>query len=160
MYFDFEDYRPDISPVGSAISLREGVLLAFIAHLLGIIFLLLSPKIFPEDLKAKAAAVLAVQEQQARDQTRFVFVQPRVERPVPAPPPIAEPSDRDRLARTPSGRRSRPIRCRFRAAIRRSASTNRTGRARSREGRARSPIRRRAAARMSPPRMRIPRRMR
>jgi len=101
MYFDFEDYRPDISPVGSAISLREGVLLAFIAHLLGIIFLLLSPKLFPEDLKAKAARVLAVQEQQARDKTRFVFVQPRIERPVPAPPPIAEPSDRDRLARTP-----------------------------------------------------------
>ena len=57
MYFDFEDYHPDISPVGTAISRREGVLIAFIVHLLAVIFLLLSPKLFPEDLKAKAARV-------------------------------------------------------------------------------------------------------
>ena len=103
MYFDFEDYRPDISPVGSAISRREGVLLAFIAHLLAIILLLLWPKLFPEDLNAKAARVLAAQEQRLREaqQQRFVFVQPRIERPVPAPPPVADSSDRDRLARSP-----------------------------------------------------------
>jgi hypothetical protein len=70
MYFDFEDYHPDISPVGTAISRREGVLIAFIVHLLAVIFLLLSPKLFPEDLKAKAARVQAIQEQQARDRTR------------------------------------------------------------------------------------------
>ena len=34
MYFDFEDYRPDITPVGRAISWREGVLLSIIVHLL------------------------------------------------------------------------------------------------------------------------------
>jgi TonB family protein len=101
MYFDFEDYRPDISPVGSVISRREGVLLAFIAHLLGVIFLLLSPRLFPDDLKTKAARAAAVQEQQARDNTRFVFVQPRIERPVPKPPEVAEPSDRDRAMRAP-----------------------------------------------------------
>ena len=101
MYFDFEDYRPDISPVGSAISRREGVLLAFIAHLLAIILLLLWPSLFPEDLAAKAARVLAAQEQRQRDQARFVFVQPRVERPVPTPPPVGELSERDRLARAP-----------------------------------------------------------
>ena len=33
MYFDFEDYRPDIPPVGRAISWREGVLLSIIVHL-------------------------------------------------------------------------------------------------------------------------------
>jgi TonB family protein len=101
MYFDFEDYRPDISPVGSVISLREGVLLAFIAHLLAVILMLLWPRLFPEDLAAKAARVLAAQEQRARNPERFVFVQPRLERPVPKPPPVADLSDRDRLARSP-----------------------------------------------------------
>src|SRR5262245_54418061 len=101
MYFDFEDYRPDISPVGRVISIREGVLLAFILHLIGVIVILLSPRLFPEDLEGKAARVLAAQEQRMRDQTRFVFVQPRVERPVPRPPDRGEASDRDRLLRSP-----------------------------------------------------------
>jgi TonB family protein len=99
MYFDFEDYRPDISPVGGAISLREGVLLAFIAHLIAVILILLSPKLFPEDLAAKQARILAAQQQRLRDQARFVFVQPRVERDVPKAPDRAEASDRDRIAR-------------------------------------------------------------
>jgi TonB family protein len=101
MYFDFEDYRPDISPVGRVISVREGVMLAFILHLIGVILLLLTPKWFPEDLQAKAARALAAQELHQRDQTRFVFVQPRVERPVPRPPDRGDASDRDRLARSP-----------------------------------------------------------
>ena len=33
MYLDFEDYRPDIQPIGRAISWREGVLLSIIVHL-------------------------------------------------------------------------------------------------------------------------------
>ena len=37
MYFDLEDYHPDISPVGQAISWREGVLLSIIAHLVVVI---------------------------------------------------------------------------------------------------------------------------
>jgi len=101
MYFDFEDYRPDITPVGSAISIREGVLIAIIAHLVAVIILWKVPTFFPQDLKAQAARLLAAQEQRLRDQPRFVFVQPRVERPVPKPPPVADPSDRDRLARSP-----------------------------------------------------------
>src|SRR5262245_15696076 len=101
MYFDFEDYRPDISPVGSVISKREGVLLAFIAHLLAVILLLLWPRLFPEDLAKRAARVLAAQQQRQLEQPRFVFVQPRIERPAPAPPPAADLSDRDRLARSP-----------------------------------------------------------
>jgi TonB family protein len=101
MYFDFEDYRPDISPVGGAISLREGVLLAFIAHLVAVIFVLLSPRLFPEDLAARQARILAAQEQRLQDQARFVFVQPRIERNVPSPPDRGEASDRDRIARAP-----------------------------------------------------------
>jgi TonB family protein len=101
MYFDFEDYRPDISPVGGAISLREGVLIAFIAHLLAVIFLLLSPRLFPVDLAAREARLLAQQQRRLDDQARFVFVQPRLERAVPRAPEVAEPSDRDRMARAP-----------------------------------------------------------
>ena len=47
MYFDLEDYHPDISPVGQAISWREGVLLSIIAHLVMVILILVAPKWFP-----------------------------------------------------------------------------------------------------------------
>ena len=40
MYLDFEDYRPDIQPIGRAISWREGVLLSIIVHLVFIILLI------------------------------------------------------------------------------------------------------------------------
>lgn len=99
MYFDFEDYRPDISPVGRAISWREGVLISIILHLAAIIFILIAPKLFPYDIEAARARVLAAQQQRLRDQARFVFVQPRVDRRAPKPPDRAELSDFDRMAR-------------------------------------------------------------
>ena len=101
MYFEIEDYRPDITPVGSAISWREGVLLSIIAHLLFIILILVFPKLFSSDARARAEALLARQQQEKRDQTRFVFVAPRIDRPAPRPPQRAEPSDQDRIARAP-----------------------------------------------------------
>ena len=99
MYFDFEDYRPDTPTIGRVISLREGVLLAFIAHLLGVILLLVYPRIFPEDLQAARARLLALQQQRQEDQARFVFVQPKIDRPAAKPPDRAEFSDIDREAR-------------------------------------------------------------
>jgi TonB family protein len=99
MYFDFEDYRPDTPSIGRVISLREGVLLAFIAHLLGVILLLIFPRIFPEDLQAARARLLALQQQRLEDQARFVFVQPKMDRPAARPPDRAEFSDIDREAR-------------------------------------------------------------
>ena len=63
MYFDFEDYRPDISPVGRAISWREGVLISIIVHLAMIIVLLLSPRLFPYDADAARAKLLTAQQQ-------------------------------------------------------------------------------------------------
>ena len=98
MYFDFEDYHPDISPVGRAISWREGVLISIIVHLAMIIFLLIFPRIFPYDAEAARARVLAAQQQRLQDSTRFVFVQPRIDKPASKPPPLAEPSDIDRQA--------------------------------------------------------------
>lgn len=102
MYFDFEDYRPDISPVGRAISWREGVLLSIIVHLLGTIAILLAPRWFPFDAEAAARArQLAIEQREQKAQPpRFVFVQPRVDRPAPKPPERAEASDQDRQART------------------------------------------------------------
>jgi len=100
MYFDFEDYHPDITPVGRAISWREGVLLSIIAHLVMVILVLVAPKWFPF-LTNTGRPRLAVVQQPPPDQTRFVFVQPRFERQVPKAPDRADPSDRDRIARAP-----------------------------------------------------------
>ncbi len=85
MYFDFEDYHPDISPVGQAISWREGVLLSIIAHLIAVILVLVAPKWFPF-LTNPGRPRVAVVQQPPRDQTQFVFVQPRLERQVPKAP--------------------------------------------------------------------------
>ena len=62
MYFEIEEYKPDITPVGSVISWREGVLLSIIVHLAAIIAILLSPQLFEVDaevLRARQAALLA-----------------------------------------------------------------------------------------------------
>jgi TonB family protein len=102
MYFDFEDYRPDISPVGRAISWREGILISIIAHMAMIILLLLAPKLFPFDEQAARARAAALEQQLAREKekTRFVFVQPRVDLKALKPPARADASDADRLARS------------------------------------------------------------
>src|SRR5207253_1755677 len=97
MYLDFEDYRPDIQPIGRAISWREGVLLSIIVHLAGIIVLLLAPTLFPYDPNARQAIPLTPKS----DQPRFVFVQPRLDMRAPRPPDRGEASDQDRLARAP-----------------------------------------------------------
>jgi len=98
MYFEIEDYRPDITPVGRAISWREGVLLSIIFHLVVVILILLFPKFFHDDSAARARAVM-VQQQEKRDQPRFVFVAPRDDIAARQPRPRADPSDKDRVAR-------------------------------------------------------------
>jgi TonB family protein len=100
MYFDFEDYHPDIAPIGRAISWREGILLSIIVHLLMVVFILLAPRLFPTDMKAVRARQLALEEQAERQRSpRFVFVQPRVDPKAPKPPDRGELSDQDRAAR-------------------------------------------------------------
>ena len=99
MYFDFEDYHPDITPVGQAISWREGVLLSIIAHLIFVILLLVMPRWFPFLFETPRPRNVA--QQRPPDQTRFVFVQPRLERPVTKAPDRADASDLNRVARSP-----------------------------------------------------------
>jgi TonB family protein len=101
MYFEIDDYRPDITPVGRAISWREGILLSIIFHLLAVIAILLFPKMFPYDAKAAQARAALLQQQRQLDDARFVFIQPRNDVPAPKPPPRAEPSDQDRVAQAP-----------------------------------------------------------
>ena len=100
MYFDFEDYRPDTPTIGRVISWREGVLLSIIFHLTVIILILVAPRLFPESVQAMRARLLA-EQQRLQDQARFVFVQPRIDRPAAKPPERAEFSDIDREARAP-----------------------------------------------------------
>src|SRR5204863_3596378 len=101
MYFDFEDYHPDISPVGRAISWREGVLISIIVHLAMLVVMLAVPRLFPYDAEAARARARALLLQQTEQAPRFVFVQPRLDLPAPKPPPRAEDSDQDRLRRSP-----------------------------------------------------------
>jgi TonB family protein len=99
MYFDFDDYRPDTPRVMTAISWREGVLLSIIFHLLMMIFLILSPRLFPVDQAARARALALAEQRQ--NNTQFVFVQPRLDTEALKAPDRAVPSDKDRTARAP-----------------------------------------------------------
>jgi TonB family protein len=99
MYFDFEDYRPDVPTIARVISWREGVLLSIIVHLAGVILLLVAPRLFPQDIEAMRARMLA--QQQRLQDARFVFVQPKLDRPAAKPPDRGEFSDIDREARSP-----------------------------------------------------------
>ncbi len=99
MYFDFEDYRPDTPTIGRVISWREGVLLSIIAHLVVVVLILLAPRLFPDNYDALRQRLLLAQQQRLEDQARFVFVQPKLDRPAARPPDRAEFSDIDREAR-------------------------------------------------------------
>jgi TonB family protein len=103
MYFDFEDYHPSIEPVGRALTPLEMVLLTIIFHLLMVIVILVSPKWLPQFLPKFLQTVPAppIAIQQPRQQPRFVFVQPKLERPVVKPRERAEASDLNRRAQAP-----------------------------------------------------------
>jgi len=98
MYFDFDDDRPDITPVGSAISWREGVLISIILHLLLVILAIAAPDlpIFNQPVRRQQALV-----EPDEPPMRFVFVAPRADVLSPTPPERPEFSDEDRTARAP-----------------------------------------------------------
>jgi TonB family protein len=104
MYFNFEEDRPDTPTIARPISAREGVMVSIILHLVAVIFILVLPTLpFVQEAEAKRQQALEEQRrlqlERMRENARFVFVQPRIERPAP-PPPRAELSDLDRQART------------------------------------------------------------
>jgi TonB family protein len=100
MYFDFEDAHPEFTPVGRAISWREGVLLSIILHLILVIIVLIWwPTIFSYRLRPRQQLLLA--QQQPQEPTTFVYMAPRVDTPAPRPPVRGPDSDKDRLAQAP-----------------------------------------------------------
>ncbi len=98
MYLDFEESRPEFTPVGRAISWREGILLSIIVHLAAVITLLMAGRFFPNDGSAARARALLLQPEESK---QFVFVQPLRDIPALKPPPRGEESDKDRNARSP-----------------------------------------------------------
>jgi TonB family protein len=97
MYIDFEDLRPDTPRVEGAISVREGVLISIIVHLLAVIAVILVPDLLPEAVRPAPVAAVT---QPPRQSPRFVFMQPQVDISKPQPRPDVEASDQDRRLAT------------------------------------------------------------
>jgi TonB family protein len=99
MYFEIDETHPDITPVGSVMSWREGVLLSVIVHLVFVIISLTAPNWLARfDLLAPKPQPVP---QQPQEKTQFVFVQPKLDLKALKPPERAEASDMDRRAATP-----------------------------------------------------------
>ena len=97
MYIDFEDAHPDTPRVERALSVREGVLISIIVHLLLLIAILLLPDIVPESFRPKPVPAVA---RAPSENPRFVFMQPLVDTSKPQPRRDVEASDQDRRLST------------------------------------------------------------
>jgi hypothetical protein len=110
MYIDFEDYRPGVE---GALSVREGVLVSIIIHLL----LFITVMFMPDMSSNSANSPLAQRMAQRADQPSptFVFMEPRVDISKPQPKPNVDASDQDRVAssmeRRAAGVGALPWRC-------------------------------------------------
>ena len=93
MYIDFEDLRPETPRVEGALSVREGVLISIIVHLLVFIALLTVPDLLPKSVR-QAPVTTATPTSQI---PRFVFVQPRADLSKPQTKPNVDLSDQDRV---------------------------------------------------------------
>ena len=111
MYFNFEGRSFETPTVESAMSWREQLLLSVFVHVAVVVLVVLIPRLpfVQEAAQRRAERLTEIAELQAEalaeqraDDTRFVFVQPRVElESREAPPPDAVLSDRDRVAESP-----------------------------------------------------------
>src|SRR5260221_14420453 len=105
MYFDFEDYRPDIPTLDRSLTQLEIVLLTIVVHLLLVISILAWPHLaFVKAMYAAQEQRIEAQRQKEqdnlRDRAQFVFVAPKVEIRTQVPPKLAELSDKNRKAQT------------------------------------------------------------
>src|SRR3981081_1629942 len=105
MYFDFEDYRPEIPTLDRSLTQLEIVLLTVVVHLLFIISILAWPHLaFVKAMYAAQEQRLEAQHekelQKLRDRAPFVFMGPKIEVVAKVPPNLAELSDRNRRAQT------------------------------------------------------------
>lgn len=98
MYFDFDGRYEEYQPVGGAIRKWDGVLVSIGVHVVLVLLFLLAPMLpmfAPDPVAAEAEMARPVPP---RERPRFVFVQPKLDRPAEAPPQRAEASDIDRRA--------------------------------------------------------------
>ena len=105
MYFDFEDYRPDIPTLDRSLTRLEIILLTVVAHLLVLISILAWPnlafvKAMYAEQEQKLEARREKEQDNLRDRAQFVFVAPKVEVRTQVPPKLAELSDQNRRAQT------------------------------------------------------------
>jgi TonB family protein len=100
MYFEIDETHPDITPVGSVMSWREGVLLSIIVHLLFVIAAVTAPN-WLATLHLDAVRPQPVAQKPDNQKTQFVFVQPKLDLKALKPPERADASDMDRRAATP-----------------------------------------------------------
>jgi outer membrane biosynthesis protein TonB len=105
MYFDFEDYHPDIPTLDRSLTQLEIVLLTVVIHLLFVISILAWPHLsFVKAMYAAQEQRIEAERQREQDDLRshaqFVFVAPKVEIRTQVPPKLAELSDRNRRAQT------------------------------------------------------------
>jgi TonB family protein len=107
IHFDFDDRYQDELVVGSAISRREGLLFSVAVHALMIATVMVLPSLAmfqpsPEDLAARQAELERQRERERLlRESRFVFVQPRVDFEAERPPERAPSSDVNRRAQAP-----------------------------------------------------------
>lgn len=103
MYFEIDESHPDITPVGSVMSWREGVLLSLVVHLVFVILAIKAPDIFAVDMDAirQRQEQAQLQARNDNERTQFVFVQPKLDLQAAKPPERAELSDLDRQAASP-----------------------------------------------------------
>jgi TonB family protein len=106
MYFNFDGSHPETPSIDRAISPREGLLLSLVLHAVFALLIVFGPQIpfiraAAERAAAERARLAELALERQREQPTFVFVQPRIDTPAPLPPPRAELSDQDRMARAP-----------------------------------------------------------
>ena len=105
MYFDFEDYRPDIPTLDRSLTRLEILLLTVVVHLMIVISIMAWPHLaFVKAMYAAQEQRIEAERQREQDKLReraqFVFVAPKVEIRTQVPPKLAELSDRNRRAQT------------------------------------------------------------
>jgi TonB family protein len=106
IHFDFDDRYLDEQVVGTAIPLREAVVVSIVVHTFIALMLIFGPQVpFVKAMLERNAEELRVRQERERPQPpkenrTFVFVQPRVDLEAPKPPPRPELSDKDRMAQT------------------------------------------------------------
>ncbi|HTL43051.1 MAG TPA: TonB family protein [Vicinamibacterales bacterium] len=104
MYFNFDESRPDTPRLDRSLTRLEQILLTLLAYMVIVIAAIFGPRLpFVREIEAKQQAALQERlkaQQDLRDRSEFVFVQPKIDIVTKVPPKLAELSDKNRKAQT------------------------------------------------------------